>query len=400
MPPKPQLVPQHLGQQPGVGAGGHAVDVRVGVHHRAGAGGDRGLERRQDHVEQLAPAHRDRAVVAGGPGGRVAGEVLERGQHARALQPADVRGAEHRDQVRVLAHGLLDPAPAVVADHVEHGGQALVHAERGHVPADRGGHPLDQLGVEGGAPGDRGRVDGRAVRGEPGQALLVHQRRDAEPGPLDHHPLLADQLGRALGRGDRHAAVHPGEVAEPVLAGVGQAARRPGREHVLHRGDVEGAVLDGHLLDPDVGTDPAAAELGDLLLEGHLGEQQLDPLGRRARGVLPRPGALCGAGAVRCRHESPRLLGGYSIFRKVSPVLCSPPAHHGTVCGLPSPIVFETRRACERALFTLRKRLLKTLDTAAARSYVNSCDRRSKDQSSSCGGASGSPRGRSLPHLR
>ena len=314
MPAKPQSSRSSSVSSQRVGAGGHAVDVRVRVHHRAGAGGDGGLERRQDHVEQLAPAHRDRAVVAGGPGGGVAGEVLERGQHARALQPAHVRGAEHRDQVGVLAHGLLDPAPAVVADHVEHRGQALVHAERGHVPADRGGHPLDQVRVERGAPGDRGRVDGRAVGGEPGQALLVHQRRDAEPGSVDHHPLLADQLGRALGRADRHAAVHPGEVAEPVPAGVGQGDGRAGREHVLHGGDVEGAVLVGHLLDPGVRADPAAAELGDLLLEGHLGEQQLGPLGGRARGVLPRPGALRGTGPVRCGHASPRLLGGVRSF--------------------------------------------------------------------------------------
>ena len=37
------------------------------------------------------------------------------------------------DEVRVLADGLLDPAPAGVADDVEHRREALVHADRAHV---------------------------------------------------------------------------------------------------------------------------------------------------------------------------------------------------------------------------------------------------------------------------
>ena len=114
-----------------------------------------------------------------------------------------------------------------------------MHAERGHVPPDRGGHPLDQVGVEGGAPGDRGRVDRRAVRGEPGEALLVHERRDAAAGmPSRTTLLLADQLGGALGGGHRDAAVDPGEVAEPVAARLLQRRRAGGGEDVLHRRDV------------------------------------------------------------------------------------------------------------------------------------------------------------------
>jgi hypothetical protein len=146
--------------------------------------------------------------------------VLEGRDDPAGLQPPHVRRAEHRHQVRVLAHGLLDPAPAVVADDVEHRGQALVHADRGHVPADRRGHPLDQVGVEGRAPGDGRRVDGGAVGGEAGQALLVHQGGDAQPGAVEHDALLADHLGRALGHRQRGAAVDPGEVAESVPARV------------------------------------------------------------------------------------------------------------------------------------------------------------------------------------
>ena len=130
--------------------------------------------------------------------------------HAGALQPAHVRRAEHRDQVRVLADGLLDAAPAVVADDVEHRRESLVDAERGHVAADRGRHPLDEVGVEGGAPRDRRRVDRGAVGREAGEALLVDDRRDAEPRAVRRPLLLADELGGALLREYRERCRRPG----------------------------------------------------------------------------------------------------------------------------------------------------------------------------------------------
>ncbi len=315
------LVSQHLGEQPRVGAGRDTVDVGVGVHHRADATEpDSHLERRQHHVDQLPAAHPDRAVVAGAPRGRVAGEMLQGGDDATLLQTTDVRRTDHRDQVGVLADGLLDPPPPVVTHHVEHGGEPLVHAERGHVPPDRGRHPLDQLRVERGAPRDRGRVDGRAQRGEAGQALLVHQGRDAEPG-RHHDALLTDQLGGALGRGERHAAVHPGQVAETVPGRLLQRHRAAGREDVLHRRDV---VLLLRVVPFVMGVahvvaDPAAAQLRDLLLEGHLGKQCLDAIGDGQCRVVPRLGHLfcgqrvCGQALPPDRARNfrvPRVAGG------------------------------------------------------------------------------------------
>ena len=198
---------------------------------------------------QLAPAHRHRAVVARRPGGGVPGEVLQGGDDAGALQAPHVGGAEHRDEVGVLAHGLLDPAPAVVAHDVEHRREALVHADRRHVPPDRGGHPLDQVGVERRPPGDRRRVDRGAEGREPGQALLVDQRRDAQPGAVEDDLLLPHQLGGALGGGHRGAAEDPGEVAEPVPARLLERQRPAGREDVLHRRDVAvGVAVRGRLL--------------------------------------------------------------------------------------------------------------------------------------------------------
>ena len=203
---------------------------------------DRRFERRQDHVGQFAPSHRHRAVVARGSRGRVAGEVFERGDDAGALQSAHVGGADHRHEIGVFADGLLDASPAVVAHDVEHGGQALVHAEGDHVAADGRSHPFDEVGVERRTPRERGRVDGRAVAREAGEALLVHERRDAEAVVLEHGLLLPHELGRALGGADRHAAVDARQMAEPVPARLLQRHRLAGGEHVLHRRDVERGV--------------------------------------------------------------------------------------------------------------------------------------------------------------
>ena len=205
------LVAQHAGEQGVVGGHRDPVDVGVGVHHAADAGVPDGvLERRQDHVGELARPHADRGVVAGGPRGGVPGEVLEGGDDAVLLQPAHVRRPDLRDEVRVLAQRLLDPTPAVVADDVEHRRQPLVDADRGHVAADRRRHLVHQRGVEGGRPGERPRVDGRLVGGEPGQALLVHDGRDPQPGRGHQRPL---QL------------VHPGGRPRPRSP---ERCRRPG----------------------------------------------------------------------------------------------------------------------------------------------------------------------------
>src|SRR5699024_7841931 len=67
----------------------------------------------------------DRGMVAAGAGGGVAGEVLESGDHPGRLQAAHVLGGEHAGEVGVLAHGLLDAAPAVVAHDVQHRGQSM-----------------------------------------------------------------------------------------------------------------------------------------------------------------------------------------------------------------------------------------------------------------------------------
>ena len=243
----------------------------------------------------------------------VAGEVLEGGDDAGALQAADVGGAEHRHQVRVLAHRLLDAAPAVVADDVQHRREALVHADRGHVPADRGGHPLDEVGVEGGAPGDRRGVDGGAVGREAGEALLVDERRDPQPRALEDDALLPHQLRRAVLRGHRGAAEHAREVAEAVPARLLQRHLARRLEDVLQGRDVvRGAV-------PDVGAEvrragpswmlPATQRLPSCATFSSRVSSARSSSTRSATGSAGSRHRCVATGRIRdrvgCRHEAP-----------------------------------------------------------------------------------------------
>ena len=220
--------------------------------------------------------------VASAAGGGVAGEVLERGHDAGALQAPHVRGADRADQVRVLADRLLGAAPAVVAGHVEHRGEALVDAGGAHRPADPAGHLLDQVGVEGRAPAQRGRVDGGPPGREAGEALLVHLRRDAEPAGRHDLRLRGGQRPGAEHRVDRRGAERPGQLAQPVPDdGRSTAAASP----VMS--DWCGATPSPR----GVGADPDPDELGELLLERHQRQERLGPLGRRQPLIAPRRAA-------------------------------------------------------------------------------------------------------------
>ncbi len=270
-------VAEQSGQQVLVGRGGHAVHVRVGVHHGPGAAlADRHLEGRQQDVGTLARAHGGGCEVAAGAGGGVADEVLEGGDDPGVLQAPDVGGADGADEVRVLADRLLDPAPAGVAHHVQDGGEALVDADGAHVAADGGGHAVHQLGVEGGAPGQRNGVGGRAPGGEPGQALLVREGGNAEPVGGGDACLGAQQGQRAQRRVDGGGAERAGQLAQ---SGGQEGVEVDGLLHVvLMGGDVSALV--GR-------ADPHAVQLGDLLLEGHRLDQRGDPGGDGVGGVVP-----------------------------------------------------------------------------------------------------------------
>ena len=113
----------------------------------------------------------------------------------------------------------------------------MVGADGVEILADRGGHLFDQLRAPCGAPRDRGGVDGGAVGGEAGEALLVDDGGDPEARRGGHLGLaVADGLA-ALGDGYGGGAEHAREVAQAVrdrvLPGDGVLA-----ELALHGGDV------------------------------------------------------------------------------------------------------------------------------------------------------------------
>ena len=251
----------------------HPVDVVVGRHHRPRATVQhRHLEGRQIDVGDLARTCGDGRVVATRARARVADEVLQRGVHAGGLQPPDVRRGDRPDEIGILADGLLAAAPARVADHVEHRGEPLVHAERTHVGADHRGHLLDGLGVEGGAPRQR-RREGRGLPGrQPGETLLVDQGRDPQPGLRDQASLLGPQPRGALGGIDRPGAVHPGVVAQAVGGDLREAA-------VLAALDVATHLVGHRRDDVAAAVEPVAHDLGELLRQGHPRVQVTHALG-------------------------------------------------------------------------------------------------------------------------
>ncbi|OIQ88185.1 hypothetical protein GALL_299180 [mine drainage metagenome] len=205
-------------------------------------------------------------MVATGAGGRVPDEVLQRGVHSGGLQAAHISRADRPDQVRVLPDALVDPPPARVADDVEDRGEALMDAELAHRRADQRSHLRHELRVEAAAPRQRGRERGGLPRRETGQALLVDQGRDAQPGLGAEPALLAPQPGRTLDGVDRPGAVHAREVPDPVRGGVLQGNRR--RHLALHGRDHLTALVD-----------PEPDELGELLVERHERVQGAHALG-------------------------------------------------------------------------------------------------------------------------
>ena len=145
------------------------------------------------------------------------------------------------------------------------------------VGADLRAHPLDQLRVEARPPAQRRRVHGRLPGGQPGQALLVHHGRDAEP-PGRHDLALAAGHRAGARRPGLTGAVPYGRVSCPIpsLISVSQAAAGAAEVMLMRRDRAAGRV-DVH---------PDAGELGDLLRDGHPGQQIAVPgprPGRRGR---------------------------------------------------------------------------------------------------------------------
>ena len=172
--------------------------------------------------------------------------------------------------VRILRDALVDAAPPRIPHHVEHGREALVHAERTHRLADERRHLGDEIRIERGPPRERGREHRGLPRGEPGEALLVDERGDPEPRLAHETALLPHEPRGARGRVDGARAVDARVVPDPVARDVGESAGLARRELVGHGGD-DRAVL----------VEPVAHDLRGLLLERHLRQQGVRPFGYR-----------------------------------------------------------------------------------------------------------------------
>ncbi len=149
------LVAQHVGEQLVALPAPLAVDAVVGRHHRRDALVDDPLEVGEVHLVERDVVDLDVDAEAGVLH-RVAGEVLHARHHV-ALQATGERGTELADVVRILAVGLLRPAPCRVAQQVDAHRAGEVGADRSQLAADRVADALLQIEVPRRAPGHRHR---------------------------------------------------------------------------------------------------------------------------------------------------------------------------------------------------------------------------------------------------
>ena len=214
---------------------GQPVDVAVGRHHARQPGlADRGLERHQLLVAQLARPDVGRGLVQAALGQPVAHEVLagrdDAGRDVVALHAAHVRDAQHRREVRVLAVGLLDPAPAGVAGDVEHGGEREPAADRAASAA--GSSSRSPRPAPGRTPPPRRSTAGTRSRPRASRPWSVSSWRIAgmpEPRLLDEEALdRVAGLGRPGGVEVRRPG-HPADLPDPARRAGRAPAPGPGR---------------------------------------------------------------------------------------------------------------------------------------------------------------------------
>jgi hypothetical protein len=202
--------------------------------------------------------------------------MFQRGDDAGILEPAHVGRGDGADEIGVLADGLFHAPPARVAHDIEHGREALVHADGSEVATDVARHALDERGVERGTPRQWHRIGRGAPCRETGQALLVSDGRDAEAVRANDALLRALQGARTHGGVDGRAAERPGQLPEAV------GEQRVEVDVVVHI-----VLVRGHLAAVVRGAHPHTIELSDLLLERHLGDQGRDAAGCGLRRVVP-----------------------------------------------------------------------------------------------------------------
>ena len=255
--------------------------------------------------------------------------MLERGDHAGRLEPARRRRCRS-------APTRCGSSPIVSSTRP----QRRSRARRAPAPGPGGCRAarivrpicapiaLDQVRVEARAPAQRRREHGRLPGREPGQALLVHQRRDAEAARGDDLPLAAGERAahRAPGRPARCRTA--GSAARGRRGSSSLPVRRPARR--TRAGAAPRRRRRTRRPDPDAG------QLGDLLAQGHPGEQVARHGPRPARRGS-RQVSRCGCGGGHApggvggrlahdefgRQRDVRALGGSPSIRRISSCIAS-----------------------------------------------------------------------------
>ena len=229
-PHSPRRIPV---EQLGRGVARHAVDVAVGRHDARDPGRpDRRLEREQLLVAQLARADVRRRLVEAALGQPMADHVLGRGDDAVGAGPDP--GAPRCRRSRARRQGTdprrRSPRSGPSADR---GAMSRTGASACRAPVSSIRRRMvaaiadDDVRVEARRGADRLLEARRGPGDEAVQALLVDDRRDPEPRPLDEVAL--DRV-RGLGHLDRPQvgrAREPGDLADAVRGeGCQRAPRR------------------------------------------------------------------------------------------------------------------------------------------------------------------------------
>ena len=288
----------------------HTVDLVVRRHHGADSSASNGfLERREEILAQLALRDLRRRDIDAAFGLAVTGQVLQRREHlagreplAVTLQAAHGSDAQLTYEVRILAKGLLDPAPTRITCHVDDRRQHEMHASCANFASDHCADVMDEHGIETARHRDRLRKHCRVRRHVTVQRLFVKQHRDAEPGLSGREALDGiDELDR-LGRG------------APAVAGAAAGAKAGGRsaapigrsrdlsEAMGIRGFCLFLVEDEPVHDVALGC-PQRNDLPDLFLQRHPAKEVIDPLcDRRVRIPVGR----CAFARSRLRRAAQR----------------------------------------------------------------------------------------------
>ena len=275
------LVVQNAGQELRVASGRDAVQGVVGSHHGQGARVDGGLEGGKHVLPEVAQADDGRSAVMAAFRNAVGDEMLQGGDDALGRRAPHHRGSHLGRQMDVLSISLLHAGPARIAGQVDDRAVPDRRPLRPEFGADRPSHLLHELRIPARSQADAGGEHRRADGHVPVRGLLGQHDGNAQPRRVHRIPLQGVVRLRGEGgvqprlqgllrpwvgaeNGPEHASV-PILDEIPVGVGDGDAVRR----HLVVHGPAQ-----------------RAAQLSQLLVDGHPLQEVVRPLLRAAVGIL------------------------------------------------------------------------------------------------------------------